>query len=155
MTSRGASPSGTQRRGEAGFTLLEVMVAALVMGIAVVGLLSAISTSLNNASRLSDYDQASLLARRQMEQLLSMPLAPGQAYGGTFPPAQSGDMEAGWQAIVEPFEANASGMANGVLDRIVLEVWWVRGGQRRTMLVETLRAVVPRTPGDIGGYPRG
>src|SRR5690606_14118284 len=133
----------------------EVMVAGLVMAIAVVGLLSAISTSLNNASRLSEHDHAALLARRQMEQLLSMRLTPGQAYGGVFPPAQSGDMRAGWHAVVEPFEANAFGMSNGVLNRIVLEVWWESSGQRRTMRVETLRAVVPTNPGEIERYPRG
>lgn len=154
MTKRLGRPRHKQRRS-AGFTLLEVMVAGLVMAIAVVGLLSAISTSLNNASRLGDHDHAALLARRQMEQLLTMPLVPGQAYGGVFPPAQSGDLRAGWQAVVEPFEGNAFGMSNGVLNRIVLEVWWERGGQRRTMQVETLRAVVPMNPGDIERYPRG
>lgn len=149
--------SGTPRQQgtQGGFTLLEVIVATLIMSIAVVGLLSAISSSLGNASRLSDYDQVSLLARRQMEQLLSMRLQVGQPYSGVFPPSQSGDLRAGWVAVVEPFEANNAGFSNAVLNRIVLEVWWEREGQRRTIVVETLRAVVPTNPDEMGRYPRG
>ena len=41
-----------------GFTLLEVLVATLIMGIAVGGLMSALSTSMRSASRLTDYDRA-------------------------------------------------------------------------------------------------
>lgn len=110
----------TLRKGQAGFTLLEAMVATTIMAIAVVGLLSNISTSLNTASRLADYDQAAMLAKRQMEQLQSMPLQAGQMYSGTFPRMDADDLEGGWVARVEPFEASPMG-AGAVLDRIVLE----------------------------------
>ena len=45
-------------RSRRGFTLLEVMVATTIMGIAVVTLLSALSTSVRNATRLTDYVRA-------------------------------------------------------------------------------------------------
>ncbi|MCU0227203.1 MAG: type II secretion system GspH family protein [Bryobacterales bacterium] len=141
-------------RRQRGFTLLEAMVATLIMAIAVVGLLSNISTSLNNASRLADYDQAALLAKRQMEQLMSMPLQPGQPYSGTFPRTSDTDLQAGWQARVEPFEANPTGMG-AVLDRIVLQVWWIRNGQRRVMELETLKAVIPTDGVGAGRVPNG
>ncbi len=143
-----------RQRDKRGFTLLEAMVATLIMAIAVVGLLSNISTSLNNASRLADYDQASLLAKRQMEHLISMPLTPGQAYSGVFPRSAGNDWEGGWQARVEPFEASPTGMG-AVLDRIVLEVWWVRNGQRRVMELETLKAVIPMDGIAPGRLPNG
>ncbi|MCW5964893.1 MAG: type II secretion system protein [Bryobacterales bacterium] len=143
-----------RRKGQAGFTLLEAMVATTIMAIAVVGLLSNISTSLNTASRLADYDQAAMLAKRQMEHLQSMPLQVGQVYSGTFPRTATDDLEGGWAARVEPFEASLMG-AGAVLDRIVLEVWWSRNGQRRTVLLETVRAVIPTSP-DVGSrYPNG
>ena len=53
-----------------GFTLIEVLVASLIMGIAVVGLLSAISTSIRNAARLANYDRIALIARAKMDALL-------------------------------------------------------------------------------------
>ncbi len=53
-----------------GFTLLEMLVATLIMGIAVVALLSNISTSLRHASRVTDNDRAALAAKRKMDELL-------------------------------------------------------------------------------------
>jgi type II secretion system protein I len=38
-----------------GFTLLEVLVATVIMATAVIALLSNLSTSLNNAARLTDF----------------------------------------------------------------------------------------------------
>ena len=53
-----------------GFTLLEVLVATVIMGIAVTGLIVGLSQSVKNASRLSDYDGAAMLARTKMNDLL-------------------------------------------------------------------------------------
>ena len=53
-----------------GFTLLEVLVATAIMGIAVTGILSAISGASRNAARLTEYDRATLLARQRMDEIL-------------------------------------------------------------------------------------
>jgi len=45
-----------------GFTLLEMLVASAIMGIAVTALLASLSASLHNAARLTEYDRAALLA---------------------------------------------------------------------------------------------
>jgi type II secretion system protein I len=90
------------RRG--GFTLLEMLVATLIMGIAVVGLLSNISTSLQHASRLADYDRAALVARRKMnELLLDSRLPKGILVSGQFDPAATG-VAGGWRAQMTSFE---------------------------------------------------
>jgi len=52
----------------AGFTLLEVLVATVIMGIAVAGLIAGLSQSVRNAARLSDYDRAAMLARTKMNE---------------------------------------------------------------------------------------
>ena len=82
-------------RREAGFTLLEALVATLIMAIAVVGLLSAISTSLGNAARLTEHDRISSLSERKMEDLLAAPMPLGQPLSGQFTPAESGGLQAG------------------------------------------------------------
>ena len=47
-----------------------MLVATVIMGLAVVGLLSNISTSLQHASRLTEHDRAALAAKRKMDELL-------------------------------------------------------------------------------------
>jgi type II secretion system protein I len=124
-----------------GFTLLEMLVATLIMGIAVVGLLSNISASMRNASRLADYDRAAVLARQKMDELLldrRLPL--GMPLDGGFDRAITGGVEAGWRARVTPFESlpNA-GPGSDVLERIELEIWWMSAGKRRTLTLEGFR----------------
>ncbi len=128
-----------------GFTLLEMLVATAVMGLAVVGLLANISTSLRNASRLTELDRASLVARRTMDELL---LNRGLPYDtpveGRLEPALAG-MEGGWRAALTRFEAPPEAPpGTHVLDRVELEVWWMSGMSRRTIRLEAFRrSVVP------------
>jgi len=59
------------RHREAGFTLLEVLVATVVLGTAVAALFSLLSGSLSNARRLQGPEQAILLAHSQLNALLA------------------------------------------------------------------------------------
>ena len=58
-------------RCEEGFTLLEVLVATVILGTAVAALFSLLSGSLSGARRLQAPEQALLLARSQLNELLS------------------------------------------------------------------------------------
>jgi general secretion pathway protein I len=124
-----------------GFTLLEVLVASLIMGIAVVGLLSAISTSIRNAARLANYDRISLIARAKMDALLvDTQLPQFSVLTGAIDPALMGGAEAGWKARVTPFEMPVARTAGTpVLQRIELEVWWMAGDKRRSFTLDALR----------------
>jgi general secretion pathway protein I len=131
------------RRGR-GFTLLEMMVASVIMSVAVVGMLSGLAGSTRNAARLRDYDRVTQLARLRMNDLLVDPaFQPGASVGGTFDPSLTGGLEAGWQARAFDFEqappAHKPQAGEMVLDRIVLDIWWMVGSTRRTFSVETLR----------------
>jgi general secretion pathway protein I len=140
-----------------GFTLLEVLVATAIMGIAVAGLMANLRTSLTNVAKLSDYDRAALLARRQMDELLATrPLPKGMPLQGEFPPAVAGGRRAGWRAIVTPFESSAPPGAppaagSRILERIALEIWWMQSGQRRTMQLSAYRAAIA-TPEDANVF---
>lgn len=124
-----------------GFTLLELLVATLIMGIAVVGLLSSISTSMRNAARLADYDRVVLLARAQMDALLlNRGLPEFSILQGSFDPALAGGRDSGWSARVTPFEMPPGrGVGTPVLERIELEVWWMSGENRRTFTLDAFR----------------
>ncbi len=133
-----------------GFTLLEVLVATLIMALAVTGLLSALSTSLRSASRLTDYDRAALLARQKMDELIIATKAPILApFAGTWGPEVTGGLPIGWRARITPFEMTpAAGVGAPFLERIELEIWWMYGEQRRTFQIEGFRRAV-MTPADV------
>ena len=124
-------------RSERGMTLLEVMVAAVLMAIAVVGLLSSLSTSMRAAGRLTDYDRATLLARQKMDELIAAERLPKFAvFEGQF------DNSSGWRAQVTPFEAPLGAPpGTGALERVQLEVWWQAGDNRRTFTIDGYRRV--------------
>jgi general secretion pathway protein I len=139
-----------------GFTLLEVLVATLIMAVAVTGLLAALSTSLRSAARLTDYDRAALLARQKMDEMLLATKAPKlSTIEGTWGPEVAGNIGLGWRARLTPFEMPPNaGLGQAFLERIQLEVWWMSGGGRRTLTLEGFRRSV-LTPEDLaGGAPR-
>ena len=125
---------------QAGFTLLEVLVATTLMAIAVVTLLGGISTSMRNASRLTGYDQAVMRARSKMDELTVNHRIPTNT---TL--EENYDVTSGWRARFTPFETLANAPAGQpMLERIELEIWWTEGGQRHAFPLEGYRrSVVP------------
>lgn len=143
-------------RNQRGFTLLELIVATTIMGIAVVGLLSGISGAVRNAARLREYDRAVQLARLRINELLVDQRLPRDSLlTGPFDPSQTGGLEAGWQARLSNFEMSpipAPGQM--ALDRIELEVWWNGGNQRRTFTLDAFRPRVLRATDIIPVVPQ-
>lgn len=130
-----------------GFTLLEVMVATLVMAIAVAGLMSAISSSLRSGARLTDHDRAALLGHQKMDELLlATGLEKGVPFEGAWGPEVTGGLDMGWRARLTPFEIpKGGGVGRSFLERVELEIWWRIGGQRRSFMLEAFhRAVLTR-----------
>lgn len=118
-----------------GFTLLEILVASMIMGVAVVSLLSALSTSMRNAARLTDYDRAVMLARTQMDALLLDSKLPLDAViEGRY------NESSGWRAKLTAFEMPPKPTPGvSILERLELEVWWLAGERRRTFQIEGYR----------------
>lgn len=134
-----------------GFTLLEVLVATAIMAIAVTTAVTALRTSLRNADRQMELDKVGSLARRKMGELLVERLTPRcQGFGGEFPPAYTGGVEAGWTAIVTPYETVPLPPVPGTpaLERVQLEIWWKPPTGRKTMRLEAYRRTI-LTDGDV------
>ena len=75
------------------------------MAIAVTTAVTALRTSLRNADRQMELDRVGALARRKMDELLAERLNPRcQGFGGVFPAALAGGVEAGWSAVATPYE---------------------------------------------------
>ena len=138
----------------AGFTLLEVLVATTIMGIAVAGLIAGLSQSVHNASRLADYDRAAMTARTKMNDLLldaNLPLT--GTVSGEFDSHEAGGMAqgvtSGWQASLRPFEAaRNAGPGSVILQEVALEIWWqpVSGTRRTIQLAGYRQARIPLPP---------
>jgi general secretion pathway protein I len=133
-----------------GFSLLEVLVATVVMGIAVTGLIVGLSQSVKNASRLADYDRAAMLARTKMNDLLldvSLPF--DGSVQGTFDAGEA-PVPSGWEAVLKPFDIPPNaGPGTVILQQIALQVWWQPAvGTRRNLQVEGYRRT--RIPAPVG-----
>lgn len=70
------------------------------MAIAIIGLLTLVSTSLSNAVVVRDYDRAAMLGKAKLNELLAVsPIPIGQPLSGSY------DEDWRWEAVVTPFEA--------------------------------------------------
>ena len=137
-------------KGERGFTLLEIIVATVILAVAIVGLMSTVSGALRNAARLTAYDRVVQLARLEMNNLLVDPMLPrNSVISGDFDPAQTGGVNAGWRARATSFERpRSAGAGQMALQRIELEIWWMSGPERRTFTLDALRPYLLR-PEDV------
>lgn len=124
-----------KRRNNRGFTLLELLVATVILGVAVAALLGGLSGSIRNASRLSDYDRAAIAARQKMEELLLDPQFPRFTQVG-------GQLAEGitWRARMLPFDMpQQAGAGSPVVDRLELDAIWQSGGNQKSIRLEGYR----------------
>ncbi len=124
-----------RKNSNRGFTLLEMLVATAILGIAVAALLGGLSGSLRNASRLSEYDKATIAARQKMEELLVDPVIPRfTEVSGTLTPGVT------WRARMMPFDIPPqAGAGAPVVDRIELNASWQAGSNKKTIRLEGYR----------------
>lgn len=126
-----------QHSSSSGFTLLELIVATAIMGLAVVGLLSLVAGALSNAAIVREYDRAAMLARSQMNRLLVLePLPLGETLRGEF------NEKSGWEARAEPFEwLQGQQTSRPLLVRVTLTIWWESQRGRKTQEFEGYRTL--------------
>lgn len=125
------------QRSRQGFSLLELLVATALLGIAIVGLLTLITGSLSNAVVVRDYDRAAMLGRAKMNELLTVsPIEIGRPIAGQY------DEGWGWEAVVTPFEALPPvGVGGHLVLRIQVIIWWRNAMGRRQVEFGSYRTI--------------
>jgi prepilin-type N-terminal cleavage/methylation domain-containing protein len=134
----------TRSNSQAGFTLIEMLVATLIMAIAVTALMSNLSTSTNNLLSASDIDRLTSLSKSKMDELIVQPGRMDGVYEGILDADAQGQVRGRWRALVTLAAMAPTGLDR--LERIQLETWIQVGSKRRTLQLETYR----RVPGSGG-----
>src|SRR5260370_19589221 len=134
--------AGDAMSARRGFTLLEVLVATTVMGIAVVTLMAGLSTSARNASRLTYYDRVALLARAKMDALLVDPsITPATVMEQPLDPSLLGGARGGWRAQLPPFGTSPPPVPGAPgPPPLPLYTCWIFGVQPPSFRVQTFPA---------------
>jgi len=122
-------PRDASRRG---FSLIEVLIASAILGMAFVALAGMMSQSLRNIERMQPHELALLHARERMTELLLEPeLNPGRS-GGQW------DDGYRWQAEIAPAQGvSPTAFAGQGLFRIRLQISWGDLEHPKSYVVET------------------
>jgi len=123
-----------------GFTLVELVVAFLILVIGVTAILELVSQSALNARYAKDKTTATVLAQQKLEELLAqIDLVPGETegdFGDAYPQFR-------WRAqISEVGDSMVSTESGTGLLHIAVIVEWQDRGQIRSVQLETLQAPV-------------
>lgn len=126
---------------QAGFTLLEVLVATIILAVGVSALLSNLSTSTSNLFKTGDVDRLTYLSKRKMDELIGVRNVPiGAPFEGVLEADAANKPIAGFTAQILP--AGPVGAISGErIERVRLETWLQSGSKKRTMQLESYRMV--------------
>jgi len=130
-------------RGQRGYTLIEVIVAFAVLGIALMLLLGTLSNGTRQVRWAADSGRAALHARSLLDGVgIEVPVVPGRS---------TGEFEDGryrWSLAITPFvdaelPAQVPDPSGRQLFELVLDVHWGEGSPRERLQVHTLRLHEP------------
>jgi prepilin-type N-terminal cleavage/methylation domain-containing protein len=141
-------PSGEERMRQAedrGFSLMEVLVAMMILGIAFSTLFGLISGSLRNVDRIQEHDKIVRFGQMKVNELvlqINQGVSPQQ-----FQLSGSFDEKYRWQASMEPFSAleSPNGTPGYSLVRLHLSVIWIgRSGENQFKLETVTWFPIPK-----------
>ncbi len=121
-------------RESPGFTLLEILVAMVILTICLVAIMELFSGGLKGGRVSREYLQAVFQAREKMEEILTAPELSAGSMEGRFPDSSL------WNVEITPFIEDEAVMppSSVRLFRIALEVTWKEGHRQRNVAISTL-----------------
>ena len=123
-------------RVERGFTLIEVLVAFVILGLSLTVLLRIFSSGLRNVEVSGEYARAVLVAEAQLALAgVGEPLEAGETWG-------EWDERFRWRRRIEPYVPREAGPLQSdavTAYRITVEVDWDNGANRRRITLSSLR----------------
>lgn len=135
MTKTKSSPN-ILYSGSRGFTLMETMVATMVLGIALVAIMELFSGGLRSARLAEDHTRATLMAGEKLEEILLTTPLEETTLEGSF------DDHFSWTCSIKPEEEGISGITPQPLLQayhIQLKVTWQTGIKNRDFTLNTIR----------------
>ncbi|MBU0484148.1 MAG: prepilin-type N-terminal cleavage/methylation domain-containing protein [Proteobacteria bacterium] len=124
-----------QLRDGKGFTLMEILVAMMIVAISITVILQLFSGGLRSGELSKNYLRAVFYAREKMEEILLADLVVGET--------QAGELADGyrWSAVVEPNRADDvdNSRAKLMLYSVSVDVNWQEGRHRKHFTLSTLR----------------
>jgi general secretion pathway protein I len=109
----------TKRRSNAGFTLLEIMIALAILGTSLIVLLGLRNRSLATASLSNHMTEAALLAHQQLSDAARFP--------------EIGDQEGAFEETPYRFRQEVRPTPFDGIREVAVEVRWMEGGDEETV----------------------
>ena len=146
----GIAIKGMGPRAQAGYTLIEIIVAFAILALGLTMLLGTLSGATRQVRQAGDAGRAGLHAQSLLAEFGELPQ----------PGARTGELEEGryrWRLQVEPWTDPAPRSGPERIDpnaarllRLQLQVEWGEGGPAQRVQLSSLRLAVPRAEG-VGG----
>lgn len=123
------------KQNNCGFTLLETLVAMMILSVALVVIMQLFSGGLRSGRIAEDYNQAVFFAKEKMEEILLAKHFTESLNEGAF------DQKYRWKAQIEPIVMDETGQIDDSvkLFNIKVDVLWDEGKQERNYEISTIR----------------
>ena len=135
------------RRQQQGFSLIEILVAFMILAMSLTVIFRIFSGGLRNVALSEDYARAVLVAESQLAAIgVSEPLVSGVTLG-------EWDERFRWQRVIDdysPWEQDRELSAQVLAYRVTVNVGWEHAGQARQISLSSVRLKQPEKQGTGG-----